>query len=144
MKWNKLGQWTLGADGGGNRLIQGMPHTAQVSHRFEKTSGSTGADTASEAIQQIMQNKLPEINKGMKLQPTNEEMFGHLVITEEEIKKQEEAWHNRFASLSHGKKPIDVLNKSAVSNREWKTGTSFNSMLTEEELRERSKSVSEK
>jgi hypothetical protein len=142
MKWNKLGQWSLVADGGGNRLIQNMPHTAQVSSRFEKTDGRKGIDTATQAIQQIMQNKLPEMNKGLKLQPTNEELFGHLVITEEEAKKQEEVWRNRFASLSF-KKPIDTLNKCQISDRKWEQGKSFNSMLTEEELLERNRHTKE-
>jgi hypothetical protein len=80
----------------------------------------------------------------VKPQPTNEQLFGHLVVSPEELKKKEEEWNNTFHThFSKLNKPIDHLNTSQVAERNWGTGKSFNSMLTEEELEERNKFIGE-
>jgi len=100
-----------------------------------------GADVAKEAL---TTGNLP-IMSGSHQQPTDQEMFGHLVKSEQEIKAAEKAWEQSFAKgFDKLKAPIDKLNKSDVGKREWKPGKSFNSMLTEEELAERNKDVTDR
>jgi hypothetical protein len=136
VKFNSLGQWTL-IDGSGTQLIKGIkPAGQEVSSRFEKTDGKTGADVAKTAL---ATGALPELNKSQR-QPTNEELFGHLVVSEEQVKKAEENWNNTFNNhFDLLKKPIE--NQRSKENLEWGKGKSFNSTLTEEERRARASYV---
>lgn len=96
----------------------------------------TGADAVRDAL---TKGELPVMIDAPK-QPTNEQMFGHLVVTQEQIKAQEKAWQDRVGDwFKNANKPVDKLNKSRsnIENREWAPGKSFNDMLTEEELKER-------
>jgi hypothetical protein len=45
-------------------------------------------------------------------QPSNEEMFGHLVPTEDQLKKAEHDWNNRMNWLEEAMKPISSRFKS--------------------------------
>lgn len=97
----------------------------------------------SDLFKSINFGNLPVIQDAPR-QPTNEEMFGHLVVSAEEITKKEENWKNRMQKTANALyQPIDHLNKSAVSDKSWGTGKSFNSMLSEEELKERNKFAKE-
>jgi hypothetical protein len=63
-------------------------------------------------------------------QPTDMEMFGHLLVTEEQIQKKKQDWENSL------QKNIDDLNAPINPGNEdadWGSGKSFNSTLTEEE-----------
>lgn len=53
--------------------------------------------------------------KGIR-QPTDQEMFGHLVPSEEQVQKAEQDWHNVNKGFEELKKPID--NKTT----EWGNG----------------------
>ena len=46
-------------------------------------------------------------------QPSNEEMFGHLVPSEDQLKKAEHEWNNRMNWLQEAVKPISSRFKSA-------------------------------
>ena len=100
----------------------------------------TGADAVKEAL---TTGKLPDLFGPAPRQPTDQEMFGHLVVTEEMMKAREKEWENRISKINSREfsKSIDHKNKSSVSDRVWTPGKSFNSMLTEEELEERNKTV---
>jgi len=116
----------------------------QVEHLLSKALNpkiKTGADSSREAL---TKGEIPSFN-GVPRQPTDEEMFGHLVVTEEQEKKQQEAWENRMKDFfsSKSQQRIDHLNKSSVSEREWTSGKSFNDLLTEEEKKERALHISE-
>ena len=64
----------------------------------------------------------------IKLQATDQELFGGLVVTEEQIKKAEEEYENKLNKwYTEANKNVD--NKDV----EWGEGKSFNSTLTEEE-----------
>ena len=64
----------------------------------------------------------------VKLQATDQELFGHLVKSEEELKKAEEDYNNKL------NKWFEEANKN-IDNKEsdWANGKSFNSTLTEQE-----------
>lgn len=142
-KFNKHGQWTLGADGGGTSLLKGFKTTGQeISTGKEPDTGLKGADIAKMAAAQIATGQLPELVKAQP-QPTNEEMFGHLVVSEEALAAKEAEWasgqQDKMKQLSMR---IDHLNKSKVEGS-WATGKSFNSMLSKEELAARNGHVGE-
>lgn len=64
----------------------------------------------------------------VKLQATDEELFGHLVVSEEQLKKAEAEYENKLNKwYAEANKNVD--NKDI----EWGQGKSFNSTLTEEE-----------
>jgi hypothetical protein len=120
VKFNSLGQWST-------------PPAETLKKTLPK-----GADVSKEAVSA---GNVP-ILQDAKKQPTDEEMFGHLVVTEEMAKKHEQDWEDTIArNLREVRKPIDKLNKSAVDDRVWEPGKSFNSMLTDEEKRQRNKDL---
>ncbi len=64
-------------------------------------------------------------------QPTDEELFGGLVVTEEQVKKAEEAWENTFSNFfSLQNKPVEKQDKIT-----WGRGPIHKEVPTEEELR---------
>jgi hypothetical protein len=66
---------------------------------------------------------------GAQSQPTDEQMFGHLVVTEEMAKKSKEDWEGSMnKSLTHPR-----ITKEEDEETEWGSGQSFNSTLTEAE-----------
>jgi len=78
----------------------------------------------------------------IQLQPTDEQLFGHLVTPPELAKAREEEWKTRGLNIQQKlAAPIDHLNQSKVIEKEWKSGTSFNSLLTEEERKKRGRVV---
>jgi hypothetical protein len=74
----------------------------------------------------------------VKLQATDEELFGHLVRTEEQIKKAETEYENKLNKwYAEANKNIDN------QEIEWGEGKSFNSTLTEQERLKRNMHLGE-
>ena len=118
VKFNSLGQWS----------------TPPI--ETPKETLLKGADVSKQAI---LKGDLP-ILKDVKQQPTDQEMFGHLVVTEDMAKQHDQYWEDNIArNYREITKPIDKLNKSSIDERVWEPGKSFNSMLTDEEKRQRNK-----
>lgn len=91
-----------------------------------------GADVAADALS----GNLP-VMQDCKKQPTNEELFGHLVVSKEQLKKAEDDWVNTFKRHFNGiGLKIDHLNKNVV-DKKWEQGKSFNSLLSKEEVEAR-------
>ena len=68
---------------------------------------------------------------GASSQPTDEEMFGQFVVSEEQVQKVQAEWDNRMnKSLTH-------VNISEEDGGEWANGESFNKSLSREELEKR-------
>ena len=104
-----------------------------------------GIDVAAEAL---MTGHIPELLGSPPKQPTNEQLFGHLVVSEEMAKAKELKWENTIKdTFNEARKPIDHLNKTDV-DIEWGYGTSFNQILkgqiSDEEMTERNMSVSDR
>jgi hypothetical protein len=102
-----------------------------------------GIDVVKEAL---TTGHLPAINKAIP-QPSDQQMFGHLVKTEAEIKAAQEHYENRMQKTVEAlEKPIDHLNKSEIA-LSWGYGKSFNSLLKEKlsdkEIAERNAAVYE-
>jgi hypothetical protein len=69
-------------------------------------------------------------------QATDEEMFGHLVVSQEQIDAAEKAFDNKIADFyAAANKPI--TGQTEVPDEEWGTGKSFNSLLSKSELEKR-------
>lgn len=79
------------------------------------------------------------ILRGAPKQPTDEELFGHLVVTEEMAKAAQDQWENGM------NKTINDLNQPVVKPEdqqlEWGDGTSFNDTLSEQERLKRNMHV---
>jgi hypothetical protein len=113
------------------------PLSAPVNPIFKK-----GADVVNEFLKTCTKSILQDIPK----QPTNEQMFGHLVKTEAEVKAINKKWENNINNYRELYKPIDHLNKSKITD-EWGQGKSFNSLLKEqlskEELTQRNMCITD-
>ena len=83
----------------------GVPNADQEVEKIQKTNPVDKAEN-------LMANQLANMMAGKAMlgnppkQPTDEEMFGHLVPSEEEIQKAESAWGNRMNWLEEAVKPI--------------------------------------
>lgn len=87
-----------------------------------------GIDVAKEAL---TTGNLP-ILQDAGPQPTNERLFGHLVVSPEAMKKAEERYQGgNQRVVQELSKPVDQLNKSTVKAN-WNYGKSFNSILKDE------------
>jgi hypothetical protein len=101
---------------------------------------STVAHLIKKSIQDTLDiNSLAKsIIEGVPRQPSNEELFGNLVVSKEELAAKEAKWKNGFHNANELYKPIDHLNKSKKDiDASWGSGKSFNSYLSKEELKER-------
>lgn len=74
-------------------------------------------------------------------QPTDKELFGHLVPTEEQLKKAEFEWENKFNNHFAG---LNTKLPTLVEDEEWGTCKSFNSTLSPEELVKRNTYVNDR
>jgi len=82
--------------------------------------------------------------KGIR-QPTDEELFGHLVRPKQELEQMEKDWNNFFNdTLQEARKPIDEKIKKQLPvklEEAWESGRSFNDIIGEEEARKRGQYV---
>jgi hypothetical protein len=115
---------------------------AEMRAKYEKPLVK-GIDAAKEAL---TTGNLPVLGSTPS-QPTDEQVFGHLVKTEEQVAAEQENYENRMQKTVEAlQKPVDHLNKSQVE-AEWSYGKSFNSLLketlSEKELAERNAYIGE-
>jgi len=115
---------------------------AAMKAQYEKPLAK-GADVVQEAL---TTGSLPTMGE-TKSQPTDQEMFGHLVKTPSQIRTEETLWEDGVArSMREADKPIDKLNKSPIK-ADWTNGRSFNSLLkdelSEKEIAERNSHVAD-
>lgn len=96
----------------------------------------------SEIIDGQFEDMVSDITQGFEQpgirQPTDEELFGHLVVSEEELTKQEESWDNLLIKWEQLAKSTQVDDNQ---NEEWGNGRSHNSYLSEDEVRQRNKYI---
>lgn len=121
-------------------------HVERIEHPLSKPLDpklKKGADVVHEALST---GNLPVLLDAPP-QPTNEQLFGGGVVTEEMVKVADEKWNNVFNKHFSGfKQSIDHLNKAKV-DIQWGYGKSFNSLLKEKlsdkEIAERNMTISE-
>ena len=87
--------------------------------RLQRTNPvATGENAMANQLANMMAGRAMLGNKPPR-QPTNEEMFGHLVPNEEQIKKAESEWSNRMNWLQEAVKPISARFKSAEEEEKY-------------------------
>ena len=80
------------------------------------------------------------IMEGAPKQPTDEQLFGHLVVSEEQVKQAETKWNNCFNDFYKSvKQPVESQDNKSWGSR----GPIENETLTEEEERIRQIPVNE-
>ena len=126
-KYNGWGQWALDGD---EKSLLWKTEEKKDSGKTELVDRKV-VDPDSEEAKAIWAKLAKAILDGAPKQPTNEQMFGHLVQTEEQIQKAKTEWENRISDgYKAAVKPINVNH----TEHEWGTGKSFREQLTEEEL----------
>lgn len=76
------------------------------------------------------------ILSGAPRQPTDEELFGGGVISQEQVDKAKDDFDNKLSNFfKEVSKPL--IGETKVSDEAWGNGKSFNSMLSQEELTKR-------
>ena len=139
-KFNQRGQWTLEKDETELMFKTGEQKSAGKNKLVERKLVKTDSDEASAFFRNMARN----IMSGTPKQPTDEEMFGHLVPTEEQVATAKKKWESTISGFYSHKslENIDSLNKSDDKlNFEMENGKSFNDYLRErlsaEELKKR-------
>lgn len=100
-----------------NKLKKNAEGQPWVSHsgvpNADEELAKVNATNPAKKAEDIMANQLANMMAGRAMlgiqpppQPTDEQMFGHLVPSEEEIQKAENTWNNRMNWLEEAMKPI--------------------------------------
>ena len=100
----------------------------QQEHPLSKPiSSKKGSDIVSD-----LSCLIKSIKEDSPKQPTDEQLFGHLVVTEEELEKRQKKWENTILNwFKEVNEPIEKINKN-----DWQpSGESFLKSLSEEELK---------
>ena len=136
-KTNKHGQWTL--DGKEKSLIPAFK-TDSVSTASVYEDLGKGDDVANKQLEKVLTGK-GVMSQPRKLQPTDKELFGQFVVTEEQVAAAENKWNNTFQFYNdwNTTKRTEPLAKTEAVG--WGDGKSFLDTLTEEERNERKGSV---
>jgi hypothetical protein len=118
----------------------------ELSQPVERDCHKGGEHITKEDLRKDGEKIIAGARMGDGRQPTNEELFGHLVRPKEDLEKMEDDWNNFFNnSLEGARKPVDDVVKAQLppqlQEEAWPSGTSFNDMLDEEEVKNRGKFV---
>ena len=134
MKVSKNGQWSL--SGSETDLLFKTPEQRRAGKN--KLLKREFVDPESNEAKKLMKNLADQVIEGAKAQgvrqPTDKELFGHLVPTEEQVLEAEKAYDKCISGFydQENLKDIDKLNKSDdMLDFEWEIGRSFNDCLKE-------------
>jgi len=132
MKVNQNGQWSLSGSEDTLLFKTGEKLQAGKNEVIEKVK----IDPNSKEAKKYFNDLAKAIVKDTPKQPTDEEMFGHLAVSEEQIQKAEQAWNGTFKKHFEGN-TTPIEDQDSMENRNWGNGKSFNDMVEEEELQKR-------
>jgi hypothetical protein len=131
-KFNQGGQWSLTGDENTLLFKTGEKRQAGKNEVIERRK----VDPNSEEAKKLFEALAKAIVSGAPKQPTNEELFGHLVVSEESLQKAEDDWNNKINDFyTEAAKPLEK--QDSRENLDWGNGKSFNDSLSPEELEER-------
>lgn len=120
------------------------PEAAQ-SAPVERDCHKGGEHITKEDLRKDGEKIIAGARTGSGRQPTNDELFGHLVKPADDLEKMEKDWDNFFNdSMEEARKPVDEIVKSQLPQQleeAWESGKSFNDIIGEEEARKRGKFV---
>lgn len=118
--------WAADMHGGGKQGVDPLNKAKPVN-----APGEVPIKPSNEEIAEfILKGK--DVNGGGPIgQPTDEQMFGHLVTTEEQLHKAKEDWDNKLNGFYEAaQSPIIPKEEEQL---EWGDGASFNESLSDEE-----------
>lgn len=121
------------------------PEAAQSQH-VETNCHKGGEHITKEDLRKDGEKIIAGAKMGDGRQPTDQELFGHLVQEEGALEEMEKNWDNFFNNtLGDMQKPVDEIVKAQLppelQDEAWESGKSFNDIIGEEEARKRGKYV---
>lgn len=130
-KFNQNGQWSLSGDEDSLMFKTGEQRSSGKNDIIERKAIDPNGEEAKAIFDRLAKSILEGAQSNQYRQATNEELFGHLVPSEEQVEKAEKDWEEKFSGwYEEAQKPIEPQKKSA----EWGLCKSFKDELTEEEL----------
>ena len=116
------------------------------SQPVERDCHKGGENITKEDLRKDGEKIIAGARTGSGRQPTNDELFGHLVRPAEDLEKMEADWNNFFSkNFEEVQKPVDETVKAQLppqlQEEAWESGKSFNDIIGEEAARERGKKV---
>lgn len=130
MKINSNGQWSLS----GNEDSLLFKTNEKKSSGKNKPIKREFVHPDSDEAKELMKNLAEQVLRDVPKQPTDEQLFGHLVPTEEQVEAAENAYNSCISGFysQDNLNDIDKLNKSDDTlDFEWGNGRSFNDCLKE-------------
>ena len=140
IKKSNTGQWEL--DGTETTLLFKTNETKQAGKNEVIERKKVDMDSAKGKA--IFNDFADSIRAGVPKQPTDEQLFGHLVKSQADVDAAEKEWGSKmdfYSDWTNGK--IKTSGEKAEDNESWASGTSFNSSLSQEELKKRNSEVGE-
>jgi len=131
-KFNQGGQWSLHGNEDGLLFKTNEKKDSSKTELIDKRKVDPNSEEAKAIFDRLAKSILENSKTNEFRQPTNEELFGHLVPTDELVEKANNDWENKIGGFyKEAEKPIDSRHKE----REWGMCKSFKDRLTEEELK---------
>ena len=137
MKVSQNGQWSLAGSEDTLLFKTGENQPAGQNEVIERRK----VDPNSEEGKKIFADFAKSIIDSTPKQPTDEEMFGYLTVSEEQLQKAEDEWNGRLGGFYEAAaEPLEK--QDSKENLEWGSCKSFNDDIEEEELQKRNMHVS--
>ena len=135
-KFNQGGQWTITGSEDTLLFKTGEKRHSGKNELIERKK----VDPNSEEAKRFFDELAKSILSGAPKQPTDERLFGHLVVSEEQVQKAEQEWNDKLNGFyEEAAKPLEK--QDSMKNTEWGSGKSFNDSLAPEELEKRNKHI---
>lgn len=138
--FNKNGQWVLTGNEDSLLFKTGERKQAGKGELIECKKVDPNSEEAKQYFAELAKSILAGSRQNGFRQATDEELFGHLVVSEEQVQKAEQDWNNQINDFyKEASKPLEK--QDSRENLDWGSGKSFNDSLTPEELAERNKHI---
>jgi hypothetical protein len=138
--FNRNGQWSLTGNEENLLFKTGGRKSSGVEALPERRSIDTSSEEAEQYFAQLAKSALIGSKQSGLRQATDEELFDHLVVSEEQVQKAEQDWNNQINDFyTEATKPLEK--QDSKENLDWGNGRSFNDSLTPEELAKRNRHI---
>ena len=132
MKVSNNGQWSLSGSEDSLLFKTSEKKQAGKNEVIERKKIDPDSDEAKAIFDEFAKAIVRDTPK----QPTDEQMFGHLAVSEDQVQKAEQDWNGFFNKFyEDGVEPLEK--QDSTENLGWGNGKSFNDSIEEEELQKR-------
>jgi len=139
-KFNQGGQWTITGSEDTLLFKTGEKRHSGKGPVIEKKKVDPDSEEAKQFFNDLAKSILSGSKENGFRQATDQELFGGLVVSEEQLQKAEDDWNNQLNGFyKEAAKPLEK--QDSVDNAEWGSGKSFNDSLAPEELEKRNKHI---